>query len=266
MTRKNPFGRGGSIREFFARRRRLRHFLDIDRCIKSLVTDGAGPESSAHARELFRALGDPLDGSTERYIQNCLTEYQASEGSVLITGAGALTLTLGAIGNGDDQRTIWCFDEDPHWTRVLRSWLAQYDINNTFLITTAPALIRNMVRYRIDPRRLPSNFGLVLCEGTRGSVKNPFSVLVHFGHHLSPSFTLLARNVNVEEDAPLLCRWAKRHGAAFKVLDDKEGVVKVSRKANCQGEQRAKISFSGADDSGDPDSNAALVPEFAAGQ
>ncbi len=210
----------------------VRRAIALDRCIHTLTDAGVNGQSIHTASEVFTHWGDPLDDAGKLFLRSCLLEFDTGRGSVLVAGASALPLVLGAAGNAmEHKRNVWCFDQDTHWVHVLRTWLEQFSIKNTFLISAAPVLLQHMVRYRIDTRRLPSDFGLVVCEGSRGSPRNPLSTLQHFGNHLAPSFTLLARKINVEKDSPILMQWARDHGATFVIINKKEGFVKISRRA-----------------------------------
>ena len=121
---------------------------------------------------------------------------------MLMSGASAMTLVMGAVGSQGDTTKLWCFEQDKQWGQVIRTWLQQYEIRNTFLICAAPYLSQNLVRYQLDTKRLPKDFDLVLCEGSSGTPANPLSTLLQFGDHLAPTFTMLARKVNVEKDGP----------------------------------------------------------------
>lgn len=224
--------KSGTLRRYWQKSHSVKRAMALDRSIDTLVNGGIGSHTVNAASEVFRHWGDPLDEAGEVYLRSCLLEFDSGRGSVLVAGASALPLVLGAAGSAtEDKRNVWCFDQDNHWIHVLRTWLVQFGIKNIFLISAAPVVLQNMVRYRIDTRRLPDDFGLLLCEGGRGTPRNPLSTLQHFGDHLAPGFTLLARKVNVDDDGPLLMQWARDHGATFVIINKKEGFVKVSRKA-----------------------------------
>lgn len=229
---KNPFGKSGAIYKVWKRGNGVRRYLALDKSIETLIAREIDSHTVDTAAELFRQWGDPLDEAGETYLRSCVLEYAGGKGSVLIAGVSALTLAIGAAGHGSEsERNIWCFEQDLHWIHVIRQWLEQFQIKGTFLIYAPAVILQNMVRYRIDTRRLPSDFSLVICEGGKGTPRNPLSTLQHFGDHLAASFTLLARRVNIDDEGPMLMQWAKDHGATFVVINKKDGFIKVSRRA-----------------------------------
>jgi hypothetical protein len=247
MTFRNPFTSGGFIFRFWKRTAGLRRYIALDRSVNALVAGGLDSRTAGIANNLFKHWGTPLDQAGESYMRSCLTELETSKGSVLMSGASAMTLVIGAVGSHNDDRNLWCFEQDKHWGQMIRTWLKQYQIRNTFLISAAAVLFQNKVCYRVDTKRVPKNFGLVLCEGTSGTPANPVSTLQQFGDHLSPTFTLLARKVNVEKDGPLMMRWARDHGASFVIINKQDGFVKIYRDAEKKVKPNGPVKFEVAD-------------------
>ena len=214
----------------------LRRQIALGRCIETLISKGAGPRAPAIANTLYELWGDPLDQVRESYLRSCIIEFGEANGSVLMSGASMTTLILAAIGMSREPRKFFCFEEDQHWCAVIKSWLNQYKIQNTYMINAATSLTSKSVRFSVETKQLPKDFGLILCEGSRASPKSVISTLQTFSKQLGSSFTILARNVKIEKDEPVLKKWASENNATYVVVDKLDGFIKIA----CKGAKKGK--------------------------
>ncbi|MBD3649589.1 MAG: hypothetical protein HUJ31_19525 [Pseudomonadales bacterium] len=238
MELNNPFGPDSRIGKFWRRRTALlrarfsaqRQQAALHKCFLQLMAAGPdNPRTPGIALKLYELWGDPLDQARESYLRSCLKEFDESEGHVLVSSASLLGLILGALSNGDKDRTVWCLEEDPHWTHVLRSWLKRYGIKGTHVISAPVTVKAGTVRYRIHPRHLPRNIGLVLCDAPSASPGSALSMLLSVSGNFASDFTLLARKIRAG-DGSLMKRWTMKHDATFVMVNKRDGFIKISRR------------------------------------
>lgn len=222
----------------------------LHNCVLDLIDKGADPKSSNTAVKLYDLWGDTLDPARESFVRSCLMECENAEGHVLMSSASLMTLVLGAVSANDRNRTVWCLEQDQHWTNVMRSWLDQYAIKGTYVISAPPAVRGGLVHYKIDTKHLPRNIGLVMCDGLSASPSSTLSTLLSVSPHLAENFTVFARKVRLDEDGALLKRWAAKNDATFVVVNKRDGFVKISRRGREQyqgqdGQGRATYQVAG---------------------
>ena len=237
MSLKNPFEEGGRLHNLRTRMQARRTRAEatkrrnlLHKRIMNLIARNTGPRAANAAVELYELWGDTLDPAREAFVRSCLSEFETTSGHALISSASLMTLVMGAVSDGDRDRTVWCLEQNAHWTNVMRSWLDQYAIRGTYVIA-APSTVRGgMVRYRIDTRHLPQNIGMVVCDEVGASPGATLSTLLSIAPHLAPEFTLFARKVRLDEDGPLLRRWAMKNDATFVAVNQRDGFIKISRR------------------------------------
>lgn len=219
-------------------------FRGMDRCLRQLTVDSAGPVPVETAAELFAHWGDPLGQHDETFLRSCLAEARNCNGPIVQCGASALTLILGSLcgasapsGSGDGNGTggtsgrhLWCLEEDPHWANLTRSWLTQYQIAAAHVITSRAHLFDGYVWYAVDTSRLADQIGLLICEGARATASGVIGSVTRLGKRLAPTCTVLARKVNRAEDLKALNLWARANDASCVVVDREEGFVKITRR------------------------------------
>lgn len=250
MSFKNPFEPGGWFHQQGVRFKAMRTRMEaskrrnaLHKKVVSLIGKQSDPRAAQLAVDLYELWGDPLDQARESYVRSCLKEFESAEGHVLVSSASLMTLILGAVSANDRGRNVWCLEQDPHWTNVIRSWLAQYAIKGTYVISAPPTVRGGMVRYRVDTKHLPKNIGLILCDGSSATPGSALSTLLSIGPHLAPEFTVFARKIRVDEDGPLLKRWAMKNDATFVVVNNRDGFVKISRRDGAKQHSGGRASY-----------------------
>lgn len=208
-------------------------YRGFDRCLRRLRASVDGEAPTSAVSELYAHWGDPLSQADESFLRSCLSEAAQAQGPIVQCGASLLTLVLGAVCQGEAtaSRQLWCLEHDAHWASVVRSWLTQYRIGNTHVITSRAQLADGFVWYGVDPARLPADLSLVLCEGARATPRGIIGTLERLGGRLASTSTVLARHVNRAEDLRALQTWTKAHHAACVVVDRQQGFVKLSRRS-----------------------------------
>ncbi|MFW6094035.1 MAG: hypothetical protein ACODAC_08685 [Pseudomonadota bacterium] len=208
-------------------------YRGFDRCMRKLLSPSDQPPAFAAVTELYAHWGDPPTQSTESFLRSCLTEAARAEGPIVLCGAGALAFVLGSLCHrgGREHRQLWCLEHDHHWASIVRSWITQYGIGSTHVITSRPRLFERYVWYAVDVSRLAANVSLVLCDGARATPRGIIGALARLDSRLAAEFVILARNVTRAEDLRRIQHWAERRDASCVVVDRQEGFVKISRRA-----------------------------------
>ena len=212
-------------------------YRGFDRSMRRLAFTDDGPLNLGPVAELYAHWGDPLTQSSESYLRSCLTQASHAHGPIVQCGASLLTLVLGSLCNASERpaKQLWCLEHDAHWANTIRSWLTQYGIGSTHVITSRPHLFEGYVWYAVDTSRLANQISLVRCEGARATPSGILGTLTRLEGRLAPDCTILARKVSRAEDLRHLSLWAKTRDAACVVVDRQEGFVKLSlRSAQAQ--------------------------------
>jgi hypothetical protein len=212
-------------------------YRGFDRCMRKLCNSPGEPATMSTIAELYAHWGDPLPQGAEGFLRSCLAEADRAEGAVVQCGASLLTLVLGSRCQASERpaRQLWCLEHDAHWSSVVRSWLTQYRIRATHVITSRPQMFDRYVWYSVDPARLADRISLVICEGSRATPQGIVGTLQRLGDRLAPHFTVLARKVSKPDDLKQLGDWAKARDAACVVVDRQEGFVKLTRRPSARG-------------------------------
>jgi len=216
-----------ALREQAALFERYRGF---DRSMRKLSFADDAPVPLGPVAELYAHWGDPLSQSGESYLRSCLAHASQATGPIVQCGSSLLTLVLGSLCNASQRpaKQLWCLEHETHWASTIRSWLTQYRIGSTHVITSRAHLFEGYVWYAVDTARLADGISLVLCEGARATPGGILGTLARLQGRLAPGCTILARKVLRTEDLRHLNLWAKTHEAACVVVDRQEGFVKVS--------------------------------------
>jgi hypothetical protein len=220
-----------SMRTLRAQASLFERYRGFDRCMRKLCSSPGEPATMSTVAELYAHWGDPLPQGAEGFLRSCLGEVARAEGAIVQCGASLLTLVLGSACSESDQRSrqLWCLEHDGHWSNVVRSWLTQYRIGSTHVITSRPQMFNGYVWYSVDPTRLADRISLVLCDGARATPEGVIGAVNRLGDRLAPDFTILARKISKTDDLKQLGDWANVNGAACVVVDRQEGFVKITR-------------------------------------
>jgi hypothetical protein len=225
-----------TLREQAALFERYRGF---DRCMRKLSFTEGQPVPLGPVAELYAHWGDPLSQSSESYLRSCLAQAMHARGAIVQCGASLLTLVLGKLCNASQHtaKQLWCLEHDAHWANTVRSWLTQYRVGSTHVITSRAHMFEGYVWYAVDTARLADQVSLVLCDGARATPSGILGTLTRLDGRLALDCTILARKVSRMEDLRELNLWAKSHDAACVIVDRQEGFVKVSLRSSAHASQ-----------------------------
>lgn len=236
MQLRNPFGEHGIVAGMKARADIYSRHYGFDQCLRrclNAASAGAADALPPHlVSELYAHWGDPLSPSAETYLRSCLVEARKTRGHILQCGASLLTLLLGAqcAGNRNKDRQLWCLEHDSHWANVIRSWLTQYEVHATHVISARAEVFGRYVWYAIDPARLADRFSLVLCDGARATPQGVVGTLDKVSDRLAPDAVVLVRKIGSAASLKTVTEWAAANNASCALVDKREGFVKIARR------------------------------------
>ncbi len=248
MQLRNPFRDHGSISALKTRADIYGRHYAIDRCLRRClraIADGSNdPLPKDLVSELYAHWGDPLAQSGEDYLRSCFAEARKAEGHILQCGTSLLTLLLGALcaTSGNKEKQLWCLEHDGHWANLMRSWITQYEVTASHVITARAELFGPYVWYAIDPARLADRFSLVLCDGSNATPQGVLGTLDKLTDRLALDAVILVRKVGKAADLKALAQWAETHNAACAVVDKREGFIKIS----CRGSRPTLVPTAAA--------------------
>jgi len=244
MQLRNPFRDHGSMTALKTRADIYGRHYAFDRCLRRCLRSVSGDSNEPLPKdlvfELYAHWGDPLAQSGEDYLRSCFAEARKAEGHILQCGTSLLTLLLGALcaASAGKDKQLWCLEHDGHWANLMRSWITQYEVTASHVITARAELFGPYVWYAIDPTRLADQFSLVLCDGASATPQGVLGTLDKLADRLAPNAVILARKVGKATDLKALAQWADTHNAACAVVDKREGFIKIS----CRGSRPALAS------------------------
>lgn len=246
MQLRNPFGDHSGMAAIKARADVYSRHYAIDRCLRRCLRAISGesndPVPKDLVSEIYAHWGDPLTQSGENYLRSCFAEARKTEGHILQCGTSLLTLLLGALCAASESKAkqLWCLEHDAHWANLMRSWITQYEVNASHVISARAELFGPYVWYAIDPARLADRFSLVLCDGANATPQGVLGTLDKLADRLALDAVILVRKVGKAADLKALAQWAETNNAACAVVDKREGFIKIS----CRGSRPTLASAS----------------------
>ena len=195
----------------------------LDQRMRRVVAELPEQVDRPNLRALYRDWGDPLVEDDWQFIDKCVDEALLTEGPILQCGSSFATFVLGAIchASASPEKHLWTLEHQPQWGNLVRARLAQYAVEKAHIINTPAEIFDDFVWYVIDPGKLPANFTLVICDGSRALPSGVQGLLTRFGDRLDHRCVILVRNIKRPKDLNFAAKWAKQHGAPF-ILDGKE--------------------------------------------
>jgi hypothetical protein len=199
----------------------------LDRAIRAARASAPGPLPDILVSEICETWGDAQLNGADGFLSACLDVASRTTGPILQCGAGLSTLLLGLAAERSGVH-LWTLEHQSHAANSARSWLHQYEVANAHVISAPADLMEDCVGYVVDAARLPSNLGLVICEGSSAVPASARSMLTRIGDRLDPNSVVLVHHVKRRRDADFLVQWAKAHGASMVVKGKVEPWVKIA--------------------------------------
>ncbi len=199
-----------------------RHFK-LDQRLRRVVAELPEQIDRPNLRALYRDWGDSLSEDDWQFTNKCVDEALLTDGPILQCGSSLGTFVLGAVCHASvsPNKHLWTLEHHTHWGNLIRARLAQYAIDKAHVINTPSEIFDDFVWYVVDPSKLPDNFKLVICDGSRALPSSVQGLLTRLGDRLDHRCVILVRNIKRPKDLNFLAKWAKQRGAPY-ILDGKE--------------------------------------------
>lgn len=200
------FGKYKTAKDHFSsyriRRRRLAPTM------KELQS-GKTKEFTAHAASsLVQAWGNTIYSATVDYLLAVAAYARVAPGPAVECGSGLTTLVLGLYAS----HGTWTLEHNPLWRWELESHVRRYDLDVEVL--KAPLRSYSDFDWYDLPRGLPSNVGLIVCDGPPGSTRGGrYGALPVLWDRLQSGTTLLLDDAGRKGEQQALYRWSREWGA-----------------------------------------------------
>ena len=218
--------------------------LKLDRAMRRALTATTPIALDRATAGIIDAWGDPSLSIDDPYLRTLMKEVDRASGVILQCGASLFTVLVGiachkaskdgansaAGAKQSGAKHLWTLEHNAHWANVIRTWLNQYEISNTHVITAQVEMFGDYVWYVID--RLPDNISLLLCEGSNALPTGLRGALEQIPSRLGKRAVILARNVKRPSDLKHAHSWAKSLGAPIVVAGKDMPFVKIAKPAD----------------------------------
>ena len=105
------------------------------------------------------------------------------------------------------EREVWTLEHHEHWSKHVSAVLESLDLKR---VNVCHAPLKNYGDYEwYDvPSELPSDFGMVVCDGPPGSIKGGrYGLFPVMGAHLDPECRILLDDTHRKNEQELIRRW-----------------------------------------------------------
>jgi hypothetical protein len=162
----------------------------------------------------YRADLDYLDLVCEHAIE--------ASSPVLECGSGLTTVLL-ALTAAPHDVDVWTFEHDLSWYRAMRRVLSWFRLSGINLCHTPLIRHGELMWYEAPLRRLPSRFGLVVCDGPPGSTPGGRRGLVPILGDRLAGATILVDDAERPSERAMLADWADTWGTVPHVRTTWDG-------------------------------------------
>ncbi|MEM1437252.1 MAG: hypothetical protein AAGG11_24615 [Pseudomonadota bacterium] len=206
----------------------LKREYRFDRALRAALRrkDGGAGDPEL-IQELLEGLGETSMTAADPFVTTALESALAADGPVLQCGANPLTMLLAIVMQRRNQY-LWTLEHNPSWAQMLRSQLARYDLRAGQIIQAPAEAFGDHIFYVLDPRTLPGDIALVICDGSNVLPNGLRGVVRRLPKHLSHRCVLLVRNTRRPKDLDFAAKWARSVDAPFVLNDKGEPFVKIA--------------------------------------
>ena len=128
---------------------------------RALALIGMAKESPMDFAELVDVWGNPKFSASPELLQIAVMMARDTTEHILECGSGISTAVLAAAA---PDREVWALEHDPDWAAHTREMLEREGIKNAHVLD-APLIDYGEYDWYTLPPELPTEFGLVLCDG-----------------------------------------------------------------------------------------------------
>ena len=158
--------------------------------------------------QLLLAWGNIGYSASARYLQQVERIFRASDGPVLECGSGATTLLIALLAERYN-RKAWTFEHHGHWSYHVSEVLDALELKQV-TVCHAPLKSYGDFEWYDVPSELPSDFGMVICDGPPGRIRGGrYGLFPVMGDHLDPACRILLDDTHRKNEQDLIKRWER---------------------------------------------------------
>lgn len=144
-----------------------------------------------------------------RYLQQVERLFYQTTGPVLECGCGATSVLLALLGERAG-RQIVTFEHQSSWADYVSGILQSFQIDSINIYHTPLRFYDPYEWYTLPDTSIPSDFGLVICDGPPASiVGGRYGLMPVMSPHLSPACRILLDDTHRRKEQQLMKQWVK---------------------------------------------------------
>lgn len=204
--------------------RRTYDALRFDAAMRRFIADPADAlePGSDLLGELIAAWGNLGWIAQEGYLRECIAHALRSTGPTLECGSGLSTLLLAAVAQRQG-REHWALEHLAEWGMKVDRCAVRHRLRSVRLFTAPLKSYSGFAWYDPPLARLPSSFGLVVCDGPPAeTLGGRYGLVPIMRGHLAPGCVILLDDAEREQEREIARRWQLELDASYQfVADDK---------------------------------------------
>ncbi len=191
------------FRRALSRFRRLPDFDHPSRDIISSLVYGWDNESWSAQHEFLAAV-----------LRHC----DSADGPILECGSGLSTVLLGLVAQRRGN-TVWSLEHEPFWAERVAAALDRHGVTSVRLCRCDLRSYGAYTWYAPPLERMPSGFGLVVCDGPPGDTPGGrYGMLPIMKTRLARRCVILLDDVQRPAEREVAERWAQELQAPYRVV------------------------------------------------
>ncbi len=198
----------------------------LDRALRRALEPAPGLIDERLIEEICDAWGSPESYAVDGHLRALLAEVPKAHGHVLQCGAGLTTVLL-AVALAHRGVHLWALESNAQSAAAVRSWLAQYELNQAHVVTARAEIGRAGVGYAVDVGRIKGPLSLVICEASQAHPGNAGWILPRIADRLDPKAVVMVCDVRKREEVDAVAAWCRASDASFVVRGKTDRYVKV---------------------------------------
>jgi hypothetical protein len=176
---------------------------------------------------LVYGWGNELWSGWCEYLAACVEHSLTTRGPILECGSGLSTVLVGIVAQ---RRRLahWALEHMPEFAAKVKTQLAKYRIDST--LHCAPLKDHGQfVWYDAPADRMPTSFGLVICDGPPGAVKGGrFGLLPVMRSRLAHDCVILLDDGARQQERQVAEDWVKLTGARYETVGQVKPFIRMT--------------------------------------
>jgi len=160
-------------------------------------------------KKLVYGWGNESWSIDHQNLAETLRWVSATTGPILECGSGLTTLLVGMLGFASG-RHLWSLEHDPVWAERTQKRIGRLGIVGVHLRLTDLRDYGSYSWYSPPLAEMPSDFGLVLCDGPPGTTHGGrYGLLPTMHEKLAPDCVVLLDDATREGEHEIMKRWSE---------------------------------------------------------